>query len=177
MTILDKVRPSFPYRLVTACQEDSQDLTDQHRSGIAQICKEAEETFLLITHGSDTILQTAAFLAKRLFCQNTPISMINQSETPPGKADRSGNARLSSSHQSESRSSNSSQSATDFQGVSGEGGNVSTMVNNFHKLIFITGAFLPERFKDTDADFNIGVVLGAMQVGLPPGVYTCISWR
>ena len=29
--LLDKVHPSFPYRLVTACREDSQDLTQQHR--------------------------------------------------------------------------------------------------------------------------------------------------
>ena len=31
VSVLDKVRPSFPYRLVTACREDSQDLTEQHR--------------------------------------------------------------------------------------------------------------------------------------------------
>ena len=32
------------------------------------------------------------------------------------------------------------------------------------KVIVFTGAFLPETFKDSDASFNVGVAVGAVQV-------------
>ena len=38
------------------------------------------------------------------------------------------------------------------------------------KTIVLTGAMLPEKFRDSDADFNFGMALGAVQC-LPPGVY------
>ena len=38
------------------------------------------------------------------------------------------------------------------------------------KTIVLTGAMLPEKFRDSDADFNIGMAIGAAQC-LPHGVY------
>ncbi|XP_055336571.1 uncharacterized protein LOC129587017 [Paramacrobiotus metropolitanus] len=38
-------------------------------------------------------------------------------------------------------------------------------------VIVLTGALLPERFKDTDADFNVGMAIGALQCLTRPGVY------
>ena len=32
------------------------------------------------------------------------------------------------------------------------------------KVVVFTGAFLPETFKDSDATFNVGVAVGAVQV-------------
>jgi L-asparaginase len=39
-----------------------------------------------------------------------------------------------------------------------------------HKTIVLTGAMLPEKFRDSDADFNLGMAIGAVQC-LPHGVY------
>lgn len=38
------------------------------------------------------------------------------------------------------------------------------------KTIVLTGAMLPEKFRDSDADFNLGMAIGAAQC-LPHGVY------
>lgn len=38
------------------------------------------------------------------------------------------------------------------------------------KTIVLTGAMTPERFRESDADFNVGMAVGAVQT-LPPGVY------
>ena len=35
--------------------------------------------------------------------------------------------------------------------------------NTGNKIVVFTGAFLPESFKDSDADFNVGVALGAFE--------------
>jgi len=42
------------------------------------------------------------------------------------------------------------------------------------KKVVLTGSFLPERFRESDADINIGVCLGAVSC-LPPGVYTAMQ--
>ena len=35
--------------------------------------------------------------------------------------------------------------------------------NPGNKIVVFTGAFLPESFKDSDADFNVGVALGVFE--------------
>ena len=42
-----------------------------------------------------------------------------------------------------------------------------------NKTIVLTGAMLPEKFSDTDADFNLGMAVAGVQV-LPFGVYICL---
>jgi L-asparaginase len=44
------------------------------------------------------------------------------------------------------------------------------------KTIVLTGSMQPARFRNTDAVFNIGFALGALQ-SLPPGVYLAINGR
>jgi L-asparaginase len=44
------------------------------------------------------------------------------------------------------------------------------------KTILLTGSMQPARFRVTDAVFNIGTALGAVQV-LPPGVYIAMNGR
>ena len=39
-----------------------------------------------------------------------------------------------------------------------------------NKTIILTGAMKPEKFKDSDAEFNIGVTVGAVNI-LPNGIY------
>ena len=38
-----------------------------------------------------------------------------------------------------------------------------TLLVSIDSLVVFTGAFTPEAFKDSDADFNIGMALGALQ--------------
>ena len=42
------------------------------------------------------------------------------------------------------------------------------------KTIVLTGAMKPEKFRDSDADFNVGMAVGAVQC-LPPGVYIALN--
>lgn len=44
------------------------------------------------------------------------------------------------------------------------------------KTIVITGALNPARFRGSDAEFNIGTAVGAVQA-LPPGVYIAMNGR
>ncbi|MEX0326785.1 MAG: asparaginase domain-containing protein [Puniceicoccaceae bacterium] len=44
------------------------------------------------------------------------------------------------------------------------------------KVVVLTGALLPARFRDNDAIFNIGFALAAVQA-LPPGVYIAMNGR
>jgi L-asparaginase len=44
------------------------------------------------------------------------------------------------------------------------------------KIIVLTGALNPARFRDSDAIFNIGCAVGAVQ-SLPPGIYIAMNGR
>ena len=44
------------------------------------------------------------------------------------------------------------------------------------KTIVLTGALNPARFRGSDAEFNIGTAVGAVQ-SLPPGVYIAMNGR
>lgn len=41
------------------------------------------------------------------------------------------------------------------------------------KTIVLTGAMIPEKFRDSDADFNVGMAVGAVQK-MPHGVYVAL---
>ena len=45
------------------------------------------------------------------------------------------------------------------------------------KTIVLTGSFKPETFKDSDAEFNVGMALGALQCMHSPGVYVVMSGK
>lgn len=109
--ILDKTQPTFEWRIVTALQKDSLDIDHVDRQAVVDICREAAEDKIVVTHGTDTMRLTAEAL----------------------------------------------EVLTD-------------------KTIVLTGALRPERFTNSDADFNIGTALGALNV-LPPGVYIAMSGR
>lgn len=43
-----------------------------------------------------------------------------------------------------------------------------------YRTIVLTGAMQPELFRDSDADFNLGMAVAAVKI-LPPGVYIALS--
>ena len=56
-------RSKAPVRLQVLMMKDSLNMTDEDRQVIADACRDAEENAIVITHGTDTMEQTAAFLA------------------------------------------------------------------------------------------------------------------
>lgn len=50
----------------TAMMIDSLEMTDKHRENIASHCKKAKEKNIIITHGTDTMPETAKYLSKHI---------------------------------------------------------------------------------------------------------------
>ena len=106
--IVTKVKPSvgFDYDITSICRKDSQEINNSDRESLAKCILEARQTKIIVTHGTDTIIETAKFVQSYLKSKD----------------------RIGPKH-----------------------------------IIFV-GSFLPERFKDSDADLNIGTALGALEV-------------
>jgi L-asparaginase len=61
--LLKEARVAMPFRIEEACRKDSLELTDADRSEIARRIAAAPETRIVITHGTDTMTETAKALA------------------------------------------------------------------------------------------------------------------
>ena len=101
--ILKRANLSFDFETRAILQKDSLDISDEDRNVIFQACKDSTINKIVITHGTDTMLDTARLLSQL-------------------KA----------------------------------------------KTIVLTGSLLPELFKNSDADFNLGTAVGALSVPDPP---------
>lgn len=77
-TMMQTVNPSFEYRVVELLKKDSSDITDEDRKLIAQTCREATEDYIVITHGTDTMTDTA----KELSDINSKVIVITGSMRP-----------------------------------------------------------------------------------------------
>ncbi len=62
--LLDKGRCRVPVQIRTLMMVDSLEMTDGDRELIAHQCNQCEEDQIVITHGTDTMSETAAVLAK-----------------------------------------------------------------------------------------------------------------
>ena len=61
--LLTEARVALPFRVEEVCRKDSLELTDADRAAIAQRASQAPETRIVITHGTDTMTETAKALA------------------------------------------------------------------------------------------------------------------
>jgi L-asparaginase len=61
--LLAEARVALPHRVEEVCRKDSLELTDADRAAIAARAADAAETRIVITHGTDTMTQTARALA------------------------------------------------------------------------------------------------------------------
>ena len=61
--LLKEARVALPFRVVEVCRKDSLELTEKDRADIARHAAEASETRIVITHGTDTMTETAKALA------------------------------------------------------------------------------------------------------------------
>ena len=109
--ILETVNPTFQYEIIPLLQKDSLELTDEDREMILKACQETDADKIIITHGTDTMIETAMKLA----------------------------------------------------GIE-------------NKAIILTGAMRPERFSNSDAAFNVGVAIGAIN-RFYTGIYIDMNGR
>lgn len=109
--VLREAHVTVPYAVRQLMRKDSLDLTEADRRLIRETIAAAPHRHFVVTHGTDTMLDTARVL----------------------------------------------QSLSD-------------------KTIVLTGAMQPARFRFTDAVFNIGCAVMAVQL-LPPGVYVTMNGR
>jgi L-asparaginase len=59
-------RSRVPVTVTTLMMIDSLDMTDSHRQAIASSCVSCPEDRIVITHGTDTMVETAAVVAARV---------------------------------------------------------------------------------------------------------------
>jgi L-asparaginase len=109
LEIIREAHVTFPHEVESILRKDSLDMTDADRQLIRQRVEAEPCAAIVITHGTDTMVQTGRALA----------------------------------------------------GIPG-------------KTIVLTGSMQPARFRVTDAVFNIGVAIGAVQ-SLPHGVYLAMN--
>ena len=64
--LLAEARVALPCRLVELMRKDSLELTDADRLTIATTAREAPETRIVITHGTDTMAETAKVLTAQV---------------------------------------------------------------------------------------------------------------
>ncbi|MFT6320409.1 MAG: L-asparaginase [Granulosicoccus sp.] len=64
--ILEKLNPSFEYEILTACQKDSLEITDDDRQHLVDLIKENDSIRIVITHGTDTMIETAKFIFPKI---------------------------------------------------------------------------------------------------------------
>ncbi len=100
---------NFDYDVVPMFQKDSLEFTDENRQALKDFIESDDASLYVITHGTDTMVETAAKLSS-----------------------------ISS------------------------------------KTVILTGSLSPARFKTTDAIFNIGMAVAAVQ-SVEPGVYVVMN--
>lgn len=64
--VLEKLNPSFEYEVLTAFQKDSLEITDVDRKKLAGLIIAQREDKIIITHGTDTMIETAGYLSEQI---------------------------------------------------------------------------------------------------------------
>lgn len=109
--IMKIARPNFRYKVFSLLKKDSLEITDSERQMIYKACKKEKAERIIVTHGTDTMIDTAKYLSR----------------------------------------------------IKG-------------KIIVLTGSHLPDKFRDSDAMFNVGTAIGALNL-LTAGVYIAMNGR
>jgi L-asparaginase len=72
--LLEKLDPSFEYEVLTAFQKDSQEITPEDRQKLLDLVFAQENKRIVITHGTDTMLETAELLSRHVIDKTVVIT-------------------------------------------------------------------------------------------------------
>jgi L-asparaginase len=145
--MLRRGRARLDLTIETVMMIDSLDMDDRGRAAIVARCHEAPERAIVITHGTDTMCETAAAIAAALLGNRaSAVSEAPERSGVPGPRERR------------------------RKGAPGD------EVPRTNKTIVLTGAMVPYAFGSSDGLFNLGSALSFVQV-LPPGVYVAMNGR
>ncbi|MCR9289753.1 asparaginase domain-containing protein [bacterium] len=61
--IIQKLNPSFQYEILSFCKKDSLEITKDDRTRLKVFCSGLDSEKIIITHGTDTLIETASFLS------------------------------------------------------------------------------------------------------------------
>lgn len=64
--LLERLNPSFEYKILTCFQKDSLEINDHDRKKLTDMILGLDSDKIIITHGTDTMLETAEYLAQRI---------------------------------------------------------------------------------------------------------------
>ena len=64
--MIEEANVAVPVKLDLVCQKDSRVLTETDRKKILSACKNSKEDRIVITHGTYTMAETAAYLGKKI---------------------------------------------------------------------------------------------------------------
>ncbi|CAL1541633.1 unnamed protein product [Lymnaea stagnalis] len=64
VNILARASPCLPCRIESVCTKDSQEITETDRENILRLVVDANQDLVLITHGTDTLCETARYLVR-----------------------------------------------------------------------------------------------------------------
>lgn len=62
--VLEKLNPAFEFEIISALKKDSLEITGQDRQKIVDICNNLDNQKIIISHGTDTMMETAEKLSK-----------------------------------------------------------------------------------------------------------------
>ncbi len=61
--VLEKLHPSFEYEVLSMLKKDSMEITHEDRQALFEACEQVTNNKIIITHGTDTMIDTAKHLA------------------------------------------------------------------------------------------------------------------
>jgi len=64
--ILEKINPSFEYEILTSSQKDSLEIDDEDRQNLVDIINRVDSNKIIVTHGTDTMIETASYISDRV---------------------------------------------------------------------------------------------------------------
>ena len=154
-----------PVTVETLLLVDSLHMTDADRQRIAERSLACPERLLVITHGTDTIVETAHALAHAM-SQSTGTDTRQSSGTDNRQSPGTGKHHLGTGQR---------QSPGTGKHHPGTGQRQSPGTD-MRKTIVLTGAMVPYAFGSSDGMFNLGSAISFVQA-LAPGVYVAMNGR
>lgn len=64
--ILKKLNPSFEYKVVSLSKKDSLEITNEDRDSMVRYINDDKNQIFIITHGTDTMIETGRYLKDRI---------------------------------------------------------------------------------------------------------------